>query len=73
MVAEPFLDDPVGQLDRGVEIFGISELRPVEKQLRPLPERRKISPCKVIDMTRWAKTLNSTRHFHRPSFRDERA
>jgi len=27
---EPLLDDPVGQFDRDVEIFGISELRPVE-------------------------------------------
>jgi hypothetical protein len=40
-------------------------------------ERRKISPRKIINVTRWAKTLNSkagnfTRHFHRPRFRDER-
>ena len=28
-VAEPLLDDPVGQLDRGVEIFGILKLRSV--------------------------------------------
>ena len=35
-IAEPFLDDPVGQFDRGVEIVGILELRPVEQQFRPL-------------------------------------
>jgi len=59
-IAEPLLDDPVGQLDRGVEIFGIPELRPVEKQFRPLLEWRKISPRKIIDMPRWAKLKNST-------------
>src|SRR5713226_9155980 len=67
-IAEALLDDPVGQFDRGVEIFGILKLRPVEKQFRPLVERRKISPRKIINVTRWAKAGNSTRHFHRPSF-----
>ena len=56
-VAEPLLDDAVGQFDRGVEIFGISELRPVEQQFRPLPERRQISPREIIDVTRRAKRL----------------
>src|ERR1700688_3797770 len=72
-IAEPLLDDPIGQLDCGVEIFGILKLRPVEKQFRPLLERRKISPRKIINVTRWAKAHNSTRHFHRPSLlRDQR-
>ncbi len=38
-VAKPFFDDPVGQFDRGVEIFGVLKLRPVEQQFRPLIER----------------------------------
>ena len=52
---KPFLDDAVGQFDRGVEIFGILKLRPVEQQFRPLLGRRQISPRKIIDVTRWAK------------------
>ena len=67
-IAEPLLDDAVGQFDRGIEIFGILKLRPVEQQFRPLLGRRKISPRKIINVTRRAKLKNSTRHFHRPSF-----
>jgi hypothetical protein len=67
-IAEPPLDDPIGQLDRNVEIFRIPKLRPLEKQFRPLVAWRKISPRKIINVTRWAKARNSTRHFHRPSF-----
>ena len=59
-IAEPLLDDAVGQFDRGVEIFGILKLRPVEQQFRPLLERRQISPREIIDVTRWAKVGNST-------------
>jgi hypothetical protein len=44
------------------------KLRPVERQFRPLLERRKISPREVVNVARWAKGLNSTRHLHRPSF-----
>ena len=36
VVAEPLLDDAVGQFDRGVEIFGVLKFRPVENQFRPL-------------------------------------
>ena len=67
-IAEPLLYDPVGQFDRDIELFGILKLRPVEKQLRPLVQWWKISPRKIINVTRWAKAGNSTRHFHRPSF-----
>jgi len=49
-IAEPLLDDTVGQLDRGVEIFGVLKLRPLQRQSVPLLERRKISPRKIIDV-----------------------
>ena len=55
LIAQPLLDDAVGQFDRGVEIFGILKLRPVEQQFRPLLERRQIAPRKIIDVTRRAK------------------
>ena len=55
IVAEPLLDQSVGQLDPGIEIFGIVEFGTVEDQFRPLRERRKISPRKIIDMAGWAE------------------
>jgi hypothetical protein len=54
-IAKSLFDDPIGQLDRDIEIFGIGELRPVEPQFRPLVERRKISPREVVNVARWAK------------------
>ena len=50
IVAEPLFDDAVGQFDRGVEIFGVLEFRPVQPQFRPLFWRRQISPREIIDM-----------------------
>ena len=67
-IAKTLLYDPVGQLDGDIEIFGILKLWPVEQQFRPLVDRRKISPRKIINVTRWAKAGNSTRHFHPPCF-----
>src|SRR3954452_11018902 len=68
-VAVPLLDQAVGQLDRGVEIFRILKLRPVQVQFRPLRERRKIAPRKIIDMTgraqRWIRVKNRRYHFLR--------
>jgi len=59
-IAEPLLDDPVGQFDRGVEIFGVLKLRPIETQFPAIAARRQISPRKIVNMTRWAKLKNST-------------
>ena len=56
-IAVPLLDDPVVQFDRGVEIFGVLKLRPVEQQIRPLLERRQIPTAKIIDVPRRAKAL----------------
>jgi len=46
IIAEPLLDDTVGQFNRGVEIFGIAELRRSSRNSGPLLERRKIAPVK---------------------------
>ena len=54
-VTKTFLDDPVGQFDRGIEIFGVLKFRPVENQFRPLVRRRQVSPREIIDVTGWAK------------------
>ncbi len=43
-IAEPLLDDTVGQFDPGIEIVGVLKLRPIELQFRPEVGRRQISP-----------------------------
>ena len=62
IVAEPLLDDAVGQLDRRIEILRILKLRPVEQQLRPLPRWRQVSPRKIVDVTRRTECGNFTCH-----------
>src|SRR5437762_12928719 len=58
-ITEALLDITVSQLDRGVEIFGILKLRPLKQEFRPLLERRKVSPRKIIDVAGRAKVLDS--------------
>ena len=65
-IAEPLLDNAVGQFDRGIEIFGVLKFRPVENQFRPCSWRRQISPREIIDMPRWAKFKFLPDIFHRP-------
>ena len=60
VVAHALLDDAIGQFDGGVEVFRILELRPVERQLRPLRERRQIAPRKIVDVAGRAKHGIST-------------
>ena len=67
-VAKTFFNVAVGQLDRGVEIFGILKLRPVEQELRPLLWWRQVSSREIIDMARGAKRGNSNCHFPAPRF-----
>ena len=55
VIAESLLDIPVGQFDRGVEIFRILKLRAIEQQFRPQLGRRQVSPGKIIDVAGWAK------------------
>ncbi len=55
IVAEPLLDDAVGQLDRGIEIFRVLKFRPLQQQFRPLLERRQIAPREIVDMARRAE------------------
>ena len=49
-VAEAALDVAVGQFDRGVQVFRILEFRPVEDEVGPLIERRKIVAREGVDM-----------------------
>jgi hypothetical protein len=56
----PVLDDPVGQLDRDIEIFGILKLRPVENQIRPLLRWRQIAPREIVNVARRAKLWHFT-------------
>ena len=49
-VAEAALNIAVGQFDSGVEPFRILEFRPIQPQLRPLLERRKIVAREGIDV-----------------------
>ncbi|MGA9195155.1 MAG: hypothetical protein WB037_08700 [Pseudolabrys sp.] len=55
MVAETALDHAVRQFDRDVQALGILKFRPVEQNVRPLIERRKIVAGEGIDMCGWAK------------------
>ena len=50
VVAEALLDHAVGQLDGGVEVLGILELRPVEQQVGPLLGRRQIVAREGVDV-----------------------
>ncbi len=50
VVAEALLDHAIGQLDRGVEVFGILELRPVQQQVGPLLGRRQIVARERVDV-----------------------
>ncbi len=72
VIAKPLLDHAVGKFDADIEIFRILEFRPVEQQLRPLIRWRQIPARKIVDMPGWAECGDSTWHFHRPRFRDER-
>jgi hypothetical protein len=69
---KPLLDDPVGQFDRGVEIFGILKLRPVEQQFRPL--RRTAADFAAQNHRHGPMGQGWEFHltFPSPSFRDER-
>jgi hypothetical protein len=49
VVAEALLDQPIGQLDRGVEMLGVVET--VEQELGPLVERREIVTRERVDMS----------------------
>ena len=48
MVAEALLDQPVGQFNAGVEVFGIIET--VEQEIRPLIRRRQMIARERVDM-----------------------
>ena len=50
VVAEALLHHPVGQLDGGVEVFGILELRPVQQQVGPLLGRRQVVAREGVDV-----------------------
>ena len=67
VVAEAALDVAVGQFDRGVEVIGILEFRPVEQDFRPQIERRKIVARKRIDMRGGAEF--DVRHVIAPSLK----
>ena len=54
-VAETALDHAVRQFDGGVQALGILKFRPIEQDVRPLIERRKIVAGEGIDMRGRAK------------------
>ena len=61
VVAKTLLDNAVGQFDRGIEIFRILKLRPVEHEFRPLLRRRQVSPR---ENRRHGPTGQAMRKFH---------
>ena len=60
VVAHPLVDDPVGELDRGVEVLGI--LEPVEQQVGPLGERREIVAGERVDVATRTEDVGVAAH-----------